>query len=435
VTSSLLNVDVEIVRLARLVGAQPQELDYLRHADPQDIRDLREQVTVVMFDADRQMLQRVAAASRLVPAKLAALVGERAFGALLCARLTGLLEPSRAVDIAAKLPTPFLADLAAQLDPRRASRVIAEIPPRQIAEITKLLAAREEHVVMGGFVGHLSEAALRAAIAVVSDAALLHTAYVVESKGSLGALVATLPDERLERIIATAASDDLWIEALDVLRHVSERQRGQLGDIAAAQPDAVLDSMVRTAQRELLWDDVLPVTRAMSPESRARFARLKSIHTRPVLASIVDAASRHALWPELLQLLPLLPAAARRRVAALGTGFGRPVLAQIVGAAHGQDLWGPLMQFATELEHRTQALIATLLAASDDEILDGMLDAVWELRLEPELARLASHLPAKEMAAFSARLLVRGGEEFVVALREAAQADELDSLSDALAAA
>jgi hypothetical protein len=388
-----------------------------------------------MFDADRQMLQRVAGATRLVPSKLAALIGERAFGPLLCARLTGLLEPSRAVDIADKLPTAFLADLAAQLDPRRASRVIAEIPPQQIAQITKLLAEREEYVVMGGFVGHLSEAALRAAIAVVSDAALLRTAYVVESKGSLGALVATLPPKRLEQIIATAASDDLWIEALDVLGHVSEVQRGQLGDIAAAQPDEILDGMVRTAQRELLWDDVLPVTRAMSPDSRARFARLKSIHTRPVLASIVDAASRHALWPELLQLLPLLPAAARRRVAALGTGFGRPLLAQIVAAAHGQDLWGPLMQFATELEHRTQTLIAKLLASSDDEILDGMLDAVWELRLEPELALLASRLPAKEIAAFSARLLHRGGEEFVVALRDAAQERELDALSDALTAA
>ncbi|MEA2221016.1 MAG: hypothetical protein QOJ35_3642, partial [Solirubrobacteraceae bacterium] len=393
--SARLDADVEILRLARRVACAPADLDYLRQVDPQEIRDLREQVTGVMFDADRQMLQRVAAACRLIPSKLAALAGERAFGPLLCARVTGLLEPARAVDIAARLPTPFLADLAVALDARRASRVIAEIPPRQIAAITRLLAEREEYVAMGGFVGHLSQDALRAAIAVVSDEALLRTAYVVESKGSLGALVATLPAKRLERIIATAAHGDLWIEALDVLGHVSERQRGQLGDIAAAQPDEVLDGMVRTAQRELLWDDVLPVTRAMSPDSRARFARLKSIHTRPVLASIVDAASRHALWPELLQLLPLLPAAARRRVAALGTGFGRPLLAQIVGAAHGQDLWGPLMQFATELEPRTQALIAKLLASSDDEVLDGMLDAVWELRLEPELARLASRLPAK----------------------------------------
>jgi len=326
--SSELNVDVEILKLARLIDCDASGLDYLRGVEAQEIRDLREQVTVTMFEADRQMLQRVATAARLIPTKLAALIGERAFGPLLCARLTGLLEPSRAVDVAAKLPTPFLTDLAVQLDPRRASRVIAEIPPTQIADITRILAEREEYIAMGGFVGHLSEAALRAAIAVVGDEVLLRTAYVIESKGSIAALVATLSDTRLESIVATATRADLWIEALDVLGHVSEEQRGQLGDIAARQDDEVLDGMVRTAQRELLWDDVLPVTRAMSPESRERFAALKSIHTRPVLTSIVDAASRHGLWPELLQLLPLLPAAARRRVAALGTGFGRPVLAQ-----------------------------------------------------------------------------------------------------------
>jgi hypothetical protein len=417
--STPVNADVEILKLARRVSCEPEDLEYLRHVDPQDVRDLREQVTVVMFDADRQMLQRVAAATKLIPSKLAALIGERAFGALLCARLTGLLEPSRAVDIAARLPTPFLADLAAQLDPRRASRVIAEIPPAQIAEITRLLAERDEHIVMGGFVGHLSEAALRAAIAVVDDEALLRTAYVVESKGSLGALVQTLPPERLESIIATAAQANLWIEALDVLRHVSERQRGELGDIAAGQDDAVLDSMIRAAQRELLWDDVLPVTRAMSDESRARFCALKSIQTRPVLASIVDAASRHGLWPELLQLLPLLPA----------------VLGQIVVAAHRQGLWGPLLGFATELEQRTQVLIAKLLASVEDDVLDALLDAVWEQRMEPELAHLGSLLPKAELQAFCARLTTRGGDEFVAGLGEAAREKGLDGVSAALAGA
>jgi len=433
--SGALDTDVEILKLARLVGCDAADLDYLRHVDARDLRDLREQVTVVMFEADRHMLQRVAAATKLIPSKLAAVIGERAFGPLLCARLTGQLEPSRAVDIAARLPTPFLADLAVALDPRRASRVIAEIPAKQIAEITRLLAEREEYVAMGGFVGHLPEAALRAAIGVVSDEALLRTAYVVESKGSLGALVAIIPPPRLESIIATANASLLWVEALDVLRWVDERRRGELGDIAAGQADEVLDGMVKAAQKHLLWDHVLPVTRAMSPDSRARFAALKSIQTRPVLASIVDAASRHGLWPELLQLLPLLPAAARRRVAALGTGFGRPVLSQIVGAAHGRGLWGPLLAFATELERRTQLELAKLLAAVSDEILDDLLDAVWEERLEPELAHLASLLPRKGMSAFGDRLVARGGEELVAALREAAEEQGLGVLTEALPAA
>ncbi len=96
---------------------------------------------------------------------------------------------------------------------------------------------------MGGFVGHLSKAALLAALDVVDDEGLLRTAFVIEAKQNLGALVALLAPERLEEIMATASEAGLWTEALDVLRHVSEEQRGVLGDIAAAQDDEVLNSM------------------------------------------------------------------------------------------------------------------------------------------------------------------------------------------------
>jgi len=401
---TLAQSEVEIVKLARLLRTDPDEIAYLRDVDWQDIRDVREQASATMFDADRQQLQRVASATKLVPSKITATIGEKAFGPLLAARVTGLIEPSRAVDIAGHLPTPFLAEVAAQLDPRRASRVIAEIPPRQIASITQQLTHNGDHVTMGRFVGHLSEAALSAALANVDDESLLHTAYVVESKGSLGALVEIIPDERLHGILRTATDCDLWREALDVLRHVSDEQRGRLGDIAAAQDDDVLAGLVKAAQRDNLWADVLPVTRAMSQESRARFAALKPIQTRPVLSSIVDAATQRGLWPELLMLLPLLPAASRRRVAALGTGFGRPILAQIIRAAHEQGMWAPLLRFAVELEVRTQRDAAKLLRASDDEMLDALLDAVEAEGLREELAVLAGRLPAADRQAFETRL-------------------------------
>ncbi len=113
---SLALADAEIVKLARLLGAEPRELDFLRQIEWQVLRDLREQAASTMFDADRQQLQRVAAATKLVPGKITAVIGERAFGPLLAARVTGLLDPSRAVDIAAHLPTHFIADVGAQID-------------------------------------------------------------------------------------------------------------------------------------------------------------------------------------------------------------------------------------------------------------------------------------------------------------------------------
>jgi hypothetical protein len=400
---SLAEAEIEIVKLARLLRTDAGELDFLRQIAWRDLRDLREQMTVVMFENDRQMLQRVAATTKLVPPKITAAIGERAFGPLLCARVAGLLDPSRGVDIIGHLPTRFLADVAGLLDARRASRLIAEIPPQKVAEITRELVRRGDHVTMGGFVGHLSERALQAALDVADDATLLRTAYVVESKRSLGALVDLIPEERLERIMRTATEADLWREALDVLRHVGDRRRGMLGDVAAAQDDDVLAGLVKAAQRDGLWADVLPVTRAMSVDSRARFAKLKPIQTRPVLASIVDAASQRGLWAELLTLLPLLPAASRRRVAALGTGFGRSILAQIMLTAHREDLWAPLVRFASELEARTQKEVATLAAALDDDVLGGLLDAVAAEGLQAELALLAGRLGPKELRAFARR--------------------------------
>jgi hypothetical protein len=356
---------VEILKLARHVEAEPEELEYLQYVAPHDIRDLREQVTVAVFDADRQMLQRLASAAKLIPTKLAAAVAQQALGPLLCARVTGMLDPPRAVDIAARLPTEFLADLAVQLDPRRASRVVAEIPPQQIGEITAELAGREEYIAMGGFVGHLPEAALRAATEAVDDEDLLLTAYVIDAKANLGALVGLLAPERLESIIRTAHEADLWPEALDVLGHVSEKQRGQLGDLAAAQPDEVLDGMVAAAQRDGLWGDVLPVTRAMSPQSRERFATLASVQTPEVLAAIVGAASKQHLWPELLALLPFLSEAARRSVGEFGAEFDRSTFEQIVAAAREYDLWEELGCFTSELEPGTREQITDLYEAGE----------------------------------------------------------------------
>jgi hypothetical protein len=426
-----LSPPVEVRKLARLIGAEAEDLACFERLEGQDIRDLRDQVTVVMFDADRQLLQRVAVATKLVPAKLAAAIGERAFGPLLCARVTGLLDPGRAVDIAKHLPVSFLADLCLHLDPRRASRVIGEMPPATVAAIASELVAGEEYIVMGGFVGHLSKAALLAALDVVDDESLLRTAYVIEAKQNIGALVALLPEERLEDIIATASSADLWPEALDVLGHVSERQRGTLGDLAAGQDEEVLDSMVRAAQRDGLWSGVLPVIRSMSPESRKRFATLSGVQTRPVLETIIAAAAEDSLWAELLVLLPLLPAPARRRVAALATSFSRQVFEQIISAADEGEQWPALIAFAAQLDKSPRQSIAKLIDHSDAGVLESLLAAVDDAGLEAEFVAVVGELSAAGQRRLGARITAAPGE-LLAALTEAAEQAGVKPLSDAL---
>jgi hypothetical protein len=426
-----LSPAVEVRKLARLIGADAEDLAYFERLEGQAIRDLRDQVTVAMFDADRQLLQRVATATKLIPAKLGAVIGERAFGALLCARITGLLDPSRAVDIAKHLPVTFLTDLSLHLDPRSASRVIGEMPPATVGAIAAQLAAREEYITMGAFVGHLSKAALLAALDEVDDESLLRTAYVIEAKQNIAALVALLPHERLEDIIVTASSADLWIEALDVLDHVTERQRGTLGDLAASQDDEVLDSMVRAALRDGLWSEVLPVVRAMSPVSRKRFATLKSIQARRVLKTIIDAAAEDSLWAELLVLLPLLPTTARRQVAALATSFQRETLEQIMSSAHDEELWPALIAFAAELDKGPRREIANLIDQSDAEVLQSLLAAVHDTGQEADLVAVLRELPAAGQRRLGTRIAAMPAER-VDALIEAADAAAIEALSKAL---
>lgn len=188
----------EVLKLARLLGREPDQLSYLEHVPPADLRVLREQITETLFTAHEATLRRLAAASRLLPAGLVASLGQATFGAMLSARIAGLLDADRAVEVAAKMPTEFLADVAIELDPRRASAVIAGIPPRRIHEITAELARRGEYVTMGRFVGHLADAALQAALEALDDEALSKTMFVIEEP--VGDAAQRLLAKRLDRV-------------------------------------------------------------------------------------------------------------------------------------------------------------------------------------------------------------------------------------------
>lgn len=178
--SAAPDVQAEILKLARLLQRTPDQLAYLEQVPPEDLRALREQITETLFSAHEAALRRLAAASKLLPTGLVAGLGQSTFGPMLSARIAGLLEPERAVEIAAKMQTKFLAEVAIELDPRRATTVIAGIPPTQISAITAELARRKEYVTMGRFVGHLSDEALAAALTVLDDDALAQTVFVLE---------------------------------------------------------------------------------------------------------------------------------------------------------------------------------------------------------------------------------------------------------------
>ena len=270
--SESLQAKAEILKLARILGREPDTLDYLERVPAADVRALREQVTDMLFSAHSQVLSRLAAASRLLPVGLVAVIGEKTFGPVLSARMAALLDPDRAVEMADKLPTEFLADVAIAIDPRRTSEVIGRIPPARVAEVTSELLRREEYVTMGRFIGHLSDEAIAAAVAVMDERELLGVAFVLEDKARLDRLAELLSDERANRVIKTAASEDMWVEALDLLNHLGANRRAAFINHPAAQDEAVLDSLIAAVQSHDLWDSVLPLIELLPPDAQERVA-------------------------------------------------------------------------------------------------------------------------------------------------------------------
>jgi len=217
----------EATKLARLLGLDgPASLKYVHGVPASELRDYRAAVTELLHD-DQALLQRAADAARLLPAHTLATVGEHALGPLICARLTGLLDPGRAVDISGHFSIDFLAQLSAELDPRRAVDVVTSMPGERVVEIAVAMAAAGEHVAMGRFVAHLDDATLAGCVEELTDEDMLRIAFVLEGKERLDHVFELVGLKRTRRMLDGAESIGLSEEALDLRDHLAARQHKQ----------------------------------------------------------------------------------------------------------------------------------------------------------------------------------------------------------------
>lgn len=287
--SAALESRAEVAKLAGLLSVPVTRFDALAELPPDALRDLREQVTDVLYDSDVGALRRAASASRHIPPAISATVAQKAFGPLLCARISGLVDTRTAVAVAGRLPTPFLADVSVAMDPRRASDVIGALPADGVIEVAAELARRGEHVTMGRFVGHLDDATIVRCFAVLGDADMLEAGFVMEDKDRLDTIIGLLPAGRLEGIVAAAHAHGLWAEALDLFTHVSPQRRGQLGDVALGGDDAHVEAMIEAVEQEDLWDTLADVALTVSDGSRRRLREVAGERIPARLRSRLDA--------------------------------------------------------------------------------------------------------------------------------------------------
>lgn len=314
---SALQHRAELERLARVLGTGRDRLAYLEALDPATLKQLRERSTAMLYDADRDSLQRIASAARLLPSAIIALIAEKSLGPLLCARIAGLMAVDTAVDVAKRLPTPFLADVCVELDPRRAKAVIDGIPVARVVEVSLELARRREYMTMGRFVDILGIDALAAVIARLPDnAALLKISFYAEDRARLNRVIEKLPAARFGGIIDAALENDgvLWPEALALIGELEPRWRRRFGEIVLTRDAAGIARIIAVSDAQSLWPALMPLADAVEDEHAVACLHAALREQKPALLKrMLAAADTHGSrmlerlatreWPAALRAL------------------------------------------------------------------------------------------------------------------------------------
>jgi hypothetical protein len=335
---SSLAQHAEVLKLGRILGAKPEQLQALDKLDAPTIRALRERVSASLFDADRQLFQRVATATKLVPVAVAALIAEKALGPLLCARVAGSLPTDRAVDIAKRQKTGFLAEVCLQIDPRQVRELIAGMPVQQSVDVAIELSQRRDYITMGRFVDSLPEPAMRAILKTLTDdEALLRIGFFVEDPSQLSAVIDMLPPQRLHHMIELAVQRgaELWPEALALINAIAAPQRRMMAAQAARLADADINRMIELTHTHQLWTSLLPVVAEMDDADLQHLSQAKALQEDAVLTAMILAADAARLWPQLLPLVTQMDAAMLQRLAAIAGRQSADVLERLNQALQG----------------------------------------------------------------------------------------------------
>ncbi|MBD0743346.1 hypothetical protein [Streptomyces sp. CBMA152] len=359
-----LSTRAETEKIARLLDRDPGEFAFLTELPADDVRRLREQTVAALFDNTPEMLDRIARATKLVPAGVAAAISQKALGPRLAAAVAGRLEPSRAADIIDKLPVAFTAESCAHLDPRRIAGIVAGLDEGLLVRVSVALAERGDHLTMGRFVGHLRDSVLERVLPQVSDEVVLRTGYAMDAPERLPHIIELMGDDRLEKVVASAA-DGLWPQALAIASAVTGEQRTRIATLAARRQPAQLDSLVRTVAEQDLWESLLPVVAVLSDEDRRAVAVLPALRDPEVLAGVVPAVVATALWSEFLPLFDLLPEESRKTVADAAGGLPAADLDALAREVDKRDLWELVLPLVELMDDGAKERIFTLPAFQD----------------------------------------------------------------------
>jgi hypothetical protein len=237
---------IGVAKLARTLGVPVERLDYLAAVPDSEIKQFHTQVSRALLDANADRIERVARVSAGVPVSLMAKVAESSRSPLFAARFAGILDKSKAVGVAKRMPEPFLAAVAAELDPAEVRRIVGGLPPEVSVRIAVELARRQDWITLADTVAQLPRDTVAQSIPELDDVALLMSSSMVDDPDVLDMLAELTPADRIPGIVEATAERELWNEYRRLAKHFTDEQR-----VAAAAAAAIAHPAIAEPTEEL----------------------------------------------------------------------------------------------------------------------------------------------------------------------------------------
>lgn len=320
-------IRAELVKLARILETEPENLEYLSYLEAERLRTLREGITDALFEKFRTTFSGFARLSSILPVAISARISERVLGPMLSGRIAGEMPAEKAITLSARLSDEFVADTCLHIDPVRARPIIAAFPIERAVAITRILLERGEIITMGRFVDVLPRETLLAATdAITDEAALLRISFFVENSDQLDVVIDHLSVERRAGIVRAAARDDLWSEVVATLLRISAQSRLAMAELALEQKNETLDSLIRAAAADDLWPALLQIADEMPGSAIGTLSQQSAFDEAPVICSVIDSVIGNDLWERFRNQLPAMGVARVARVIEVATAERGPFL-------------------------------------------------------------------------------------------------------------
>jgi hypothetical protein len=291
----------ETQRLARVLGVDPDELEFLQAAPVEVLAELRNDVLDRLLEHSREQFERAVALGDKIPRSLAATLAEHAMGPVLGGRAAALLQADMAVELVKRLPPAFLADVATHVDLRHVGPLVGGIPTDKMEAVGRVLREREEWIVLSAFVGHVPLEKLEQLLAVFDSEALLRGGFVLEDVSRLDTVVALLPEARIAELVDAAHDMALWPEAFALTSHLGPEQAERVLAAIERLPREQIDTLLDAAHREGLWPAVLTFAAKAAPDGGGIVGALDRVPDA-WLDELFAAARAHGMWPEAIRL-------------------------------------------------------------------------------------------------------------------------------------